>query len=146
MSTLVYIKQSIKKKMLGTSDTWSTSHLSQETSKQVYYIVDCRILECAWLKRKAATLCLGQIAGELSSTKLSPFADGIWLPDLQRFSRGGKIQRERWEKQMLKLIHHVTFTSQRNNLFWILKAASVFHNITLKSIYVRTGFDQTFFF
>ena len=29
--------------MLGTSDTWSTSHLSQQTSEPAYYIVDCRI-------------------------------------------------------------------------------------------------------
>ena len=29
--------------MLGTSDTWSTSHLSQQTSKPAYYIADCRI-------------------------------------------------------------------------------------------------------
>ena len=33
-----------KKKILGTSDTWSTSHLSQQTSKPAYYIVDCQIL------------------------------------------------------------------------------------------------------
>ena len=29
--------------MLGTSDAWSTSHLSQQRSKPAYYIVDCRI-------------------------------------------------------------------------------------------------------
>ena len=29
--------------MLGTSDTWLTSHLSQLTSEPAYYIVDCRI-------------------------------------------------------------------------------------------------------
>ena len=29
--------------MLGTSDAWSTCHLSQRTSKQAYYIVDCQI-------------------------------------------------------------------------------------------------------
>ena len=35
----------IKKIMLGTPDAWSTSHLSQRTSKPVYYIVDCQIWE-----------------------------------------------------------------------------------------------------
>ena len=29
--------------MLWTSDAWSTSHLSQQTSEPAYYIVDCRI-------------------------------------------------------------------------------------------------------
>jgi hypothetical protein len=29
--------------MLGTSDAWLTSHLSQQTSKPAYYVVDCRI-------------------------------------------------------------------------------------------------------
>ena len=29
--------------MLGTSDAWSTSHLSQQTSEPAYYTVDCRI-------------------------------------------------------------------------------------------------------
>ena len=33
-----------KKIILGTSDAWTTSHLSQGTSKPAYYIVDCRIL------------------------------------------------------------------------------------------------------
>ena len=32
-----------KKIILGTSDSWSMSHLSLQTSKPVYYIVDCRI-------------------------------------------------------------------------------------------------------
>ena len=31
--------------MLGTSDSWSTSHSSQRTSEPAYYIVDCRISE-----------------------------------------------------------------------------------------------------
>ena len=30
--------------MLGISDTRSTSHLSKQTGKPAYYIVDCRIL------------------------------------------------------------------------------------------------------
>ena len=33
-----------KKIILGTSDAWSTSHLSQRTSEPAYYILDCRIL------------------------------------------------------------------------------------------------------
>ena len=31
------------KKMLGTSDAWSMSQLSQQTSEPAYHIVDCRI-------------------------------------------------------------------------------------------------------
>ena len=34
-----------EKKKLGTSDAWSTSHLSHRPSEPAYYIVDCRILE-----------------------------------------------------------------------------------------------------
>ena len=33
-----------KKKILGTSDAWSKSHLSQGPSNPAYYIGDCRIL------------------------------------------------------------------------------------------------------
>ena len=32
-----------EKKILGTSDAWSTSRLSHRPSKPAYYIVDCRI-------------------------------------------------------------------------------------------------------
>ena len=39
------LQEIMKKKMLGTS----TSHLSQPTSKPVYYIVDCRIFAMAIL-------------------------------------------------------------------------------------------------
>ena len=31
--------------MLGTSDTWSTSHLSQQPREPMYHIVDCWISE-----------------------------------------------------------------------------------------------------
>jgi hypothetical protein len=31
------------KKILGTSDTWLTSHLSHRPSEPVYYMVDCQI-------------------------------------------------------------------------------------------------------
>ena len=34
-----------KKIILGTSDTWSTIHLSQQTSEPSYYILDWRIFE-----------------------------------------------------------------------------------------------------
>ena len=37
-----------EKIMLGTSDAWSTSHLSHRSSEPAYYIVDCRIL--IWLR------------------------------------------------------------------------------------------------
>ena len=37
------LQEIMKKIMLGTSDDWSTSHLSQQTSEPAYYIVDCRI-------------------------------------------------------------------------------------------------------
>ena len=33
----------MKKKILGTSDTWSMSGLSHQLSEPAYYIVDCRI-------------------------------------------------------------------------------------------------------
>ena len=33
----------LKKKILGTSNAWSTSRLSHRPSKPAYYIVDCRI-------------------------------------------------------------------------------------------------------
>ena len=41
----------MKRIMLGTSETWSTSHLSQQPSKPVYYIVDCRIFEGCFYTR-----------------------------------------------------------------------------------------------
>ena len=45
--------------MLGTSDTWSTSHLSRRTSEPAYYIVDCRIFiqgESPWHNLISLTL------------------------------------------------------------------------------------------
>ena len=33
-----------EKRMLGTLETWSMSHLSQQPSKPAYYIEDCQIL------------------------------------------------------------------------------------------------------
>jgi len=39
----------MKKKILGTSDAWSTSCLSHRPSKPVYYIVDCQISRVEWI-------------------------------------------------------------------------------------------------
>ena len=36
-------KRNYEKIILGTLDTWSTSHLSHRPSEPAYYIVDCRI-------------------------------------------------------------------------------------------------------
>ena len=38
-----FAKNHERKIILGSSDAWSTSNLSQQTSEPVYYIVDCRI-------------------------------------------------------------------------------------------------------
>ena len=38
-----------RKIMLGTSDTWSMSHSSQQPRKPAYYIEDCRIYSYGWL-------------------------------------------------------------------------------------------------
>ena len=43
-TSVLSIYEIIKKIMLGTSDTWSTSHLSQQTSRPVYYNLDCQTL------------------------------------------------------------------------------------------------------
>ena len=37
-----------EKKILGTTDTWSMSHLFNQPSKPAYYIEDCRILGSPW--------------------------------------------------------------------------------------------------
>ena len=50
-----------KKIMLGKSDPWSTSHLSQRTSKAGYYIVDCR----------TSSLCLALIRNSMTNHKMS---------------------------------------------------------------------------
>ena len=44
-------------KILGTSDTWSTSHLSQQTSEPTYYIVDCRIFVCTYSSSRLQAAC-----------------------------------------------------------------------------------------
>jgi hypothetical protein len=54
-----------KRMILGTSDAWSTSHLSQQTSKPAYYIVDCRILKLLILEIK--TFGLGSIIRDVYS-------------------------------------------------------------------------------
>ena len=38
------LQEIMKKKILGTSETWSMSHLFQRPSDPAYYIEDCRIL------------------------------------------------------------------------------------------------------
>ena len=38
--------------MLGTSDAWSTSHLSQQPNEPAYCIVDCRILGLSIVVRR----------------------------------------------------------------------------------------------
>ena len=38
-----FARNHAKKIILGTSDAWSTNHLSQLTRESAYYIVDCRI-------------------------------------------------------------------------------------------------------
>ena len=43
--------------ILGTSDTWSTSHLSQQTSEPTYYIVDCRIFVCTYSSSRLQAAC-----------------------------------------------------------------------------------------
>ena len=43
MSALSLFRNHKKKIMLGTSNTWLTSHLSWRTSETEYYIEDCRI-------------------------------------------------------------------------------------------------------
>ena len=42
MSAKIFARN-YEKKILGTSDAWSTSRLSHPPSKPAYYIVDCRI-------------------------------------------------------------------------------------------------------
>ena len=51
-----------KRIILGTSDAWSTSHLSQRTSKPAYYIVDCRILR----QRSSLKIVLTKVAARIS--------------------------------------------------------------------------------
>ena len=55
--------------MLGTSDAWSTSHLSKQTSEPAYYVVDCRIF--GWLFRTQGTEIIYQIAGSSKAKDLS---------------------------------------------------------------------------
>ena len=43
----IFLEITEKEIILGSSDAWSMSHLSQRPSEQVYYIEDCRILLAA---------------------------------------------------------------------------------------------------
>ena len=63
-----------EKKILGTSDGWSTSRLSHWPSEPAYYIVDCRILGLCGgddlLRQHHEIQCNG--ANELSTNEESP--------------------------------------------------------------------------
>ena len=63
-----------KKKILGRSDTWSTSRLSQRPNQPVYYIVDCWILE--------HLLCIGERFG---SSRLPVFYNFLEICILEIF-------------------------------------------------------------
>ena len=52
----LYIRN-YENEILGTSDTWSTSHLSQQTSEPTYYIVDCRIFVCTYSSSRLQAAC-----------------------------------------------------------------------------------------
>ena len=64
MFTKNFARNYEKKIILGTSDAWSTSHLSQRTSKPAYYIVDCQISNweaahrCAQSKKRMTRLTI----------------------------------------------------------------------------------------
>ena len=47
---MIFARKYEKRIILGTSDTWSTSHLSQQTREPAYYILDCWIfVQCTYL-------------------------------------------------------------------------------------------------
>ena len=46
--------------ILGTSDAWSMSHLSQRPSKPAYYIEDCRIFKLPF-NRTSETITISTI-------------------------------------------------------------------------------------
>ena len=50
------ILQQIVKKILGTSDAWSMSHVSQQNGKPAYYIVDWQISKGYRLRLKSLQL------------------------------------------------------------------------------------------
>ena len=63
------LQEIIKKIILGTSDAWTTIHLSQQTSKPAYYILDWRIFDYAD----------GQ-SGTKSATELLFSLESIFVP------------------------------------------------------------------
>ena len=48
------LKEIMKKKILGTSNAWSTSRLSHQPTKTAYNIVDCCILRNYWKQLQLA--------------------------------------------------------------------------------------------
>ena len=75
----------MKKIMLGTSDKWSTSHLSQQPSEPAYYVVDLRILgtnhevegrnrKCRLLFLRQTIMVKGFVSKKAGSHKLKAFS------------------------------------------------------------------------
>ena len=64
----------MKKILLGISDNWSMSHLSQRTSEPAYYIEDCRILVKYGSEEKGSFFCKCSILlGFIMSKKTKRF-------------------------------------------------------------------------
>ena len=88
----------MKKKILGTSDAWSTSHLSQQTSQPVYYIVDCQIFSPITMtfvgRHKTRTSPIRMIKTE--ARKLSPKICGKEkkMPKLTYVTKNKKKEKE----------------------------------------------------
>ena len=69
-----YPKSIWKKILLGISDNWSMSHLSQRTSEPAYYIEDCRILVKYGSEEKGSFFCKCSILlGFIMSKKTKRF-------------------------------------------------------------------------
>ena len=58
----------MEKKVLGTSDAWSTSHLSHRAREPAYYIVDCRIYTILTVLRVGAAAAIRHANGYTNST------------------------------------------------------------------------------
>ena len=63
----------MKKKILGTSDAWSMSRLSQQTSKPTYYILDWRIFS----ERTGKKILLYDIW--ILNIKVVVFPSNVWF-------------------------------------------------------------------
>jgi hypothetical protein len=66
------LQEIMKKKILGTSDAWSTSHLSQGTSKPAYYILDCRISKEKMLSGMTWHLFFGDLNQSGKNSEIKP--------------------------------------------------------------------------